>query len=236
MSRGHNIIRLTSGSDRITATVGDEDVLDADCYVDENQHFARITLHGLQTGSTTLTLTDEATGVEQTAEVKVTDTYLAYHINYSNHPTLQTGTVLYLTNNKARDCYFFTLDHLQGTLRPTPFAQGSYEFCVRQETDKNGNTAMNPYLSLTYLADDDGQPNDDTTAHNFRIDLDGTSSPTLAAIEAALGVDWQALIDQAATTHGDAIVSYYLQLSLPGTDYVIEGYIDTQQIPENVLK
>lgn len=237
MSHGNRIIPLTSGSDRISATVGDDAVLRADCYVDEGQSYANIVLHGLQTGSTTLTLTDKATGETQTAEVKVTDAYLAYHIDESNHPALQTGTVLYLINNEARDCYFFFLDRPNGTLNPTPMAQGSYTFRVQQETDKDGNTTMNPYLSLAYPTDDDGCLADGTpaTGHDFRIDLDGTSSNVLPAIEATLGVDWQELIDQATATTRDVMTPYYLQLSVPGTDYAIRGHIDTQQIPEHVL-
>ena len=185
MSSGHHIIQLTSGSDRISATVisatvGDEDVLGAECYVDEGKSYARIILHGRQKGSTTLTLTDEKTGVTQTAEVKVTDTYLAYDITFSNHPILETSIRSFLINNEARDCYFFIMDHMQGTLRPTPIA-GSYEFRVQKEADGN----------LSYPTDDDGNLDDDAPAiaHEFRIDLDNTPSVTLSAIEAALGVD-----------------------------------------------
>lgn len=233
MSSGHHIIQLTSGSDRISATVGDEDVLGAECYVDEGKSYARIILHGRQKGSTTLTLTDEKTGVTQTAEVKVTDTYLAYDITFSNHPILETSIRSFLINNEARDCYFFIMDHMQGTLRPTPIA-GSYEFRVQKEADGT----LNPYLYLSYPTDDDGNLDDDApaTAHEFRIDLDNTPPATLSVIEYALGVDWQGLADQAAITR-DVMVSYTLRLTVPDTDYVIEGRIDvTTQIPENILK
>lgn len=238
MSRGNRIIPLASGSNRISATVGNEAVLRADCYVDEGQPYARVVLHGLQTGNTTLTLTDEVTGVTQTAEIKVTDTYLACHIDRSSHPALQPGITVYLINNEARDCYFFFLDRQDGILHPTPVAQGSYAFRAQQETDKDGNTDMNPYLSLTYPTGDDGYLADGApaTGHDFRIDLDGTSSDVLPAIEATLGVDWQELIDQAAAATRDVMKVYNLQLSVPGTGDVICGHIDTQQMPEHVLK
>lgn len=238
MSHGNRIIPLTSGSDRISATVGNEAVLRADCYVDEGQPYARVVLHGLQTGNTTLTLTDEVTGVTQTAEVKVTDAYLAYHIDESNHPALQTGITVYLINNEARDCYFFFLDRPNGTLNPAPVAQGSYTFRAQQETDsEGGGTAPNPYLSLAYPTDDDGCLADGTpaTGHDFRIDLDGTSADVLSIVETVLGVDWQALIDQDAAGTRDVMTVYNLQLSVPGTDDIIYGRIDSQQIPEHVL-
>lgn len=232
MLSDYHIIQLTSGSDRISATVGDENVLSAECYVDGEPSYTRIILHGLQKGSTTLTLTDEKTGVTQTAEVKVTDNYLAYDITFSNHPILETSIRPFLINNEARDCYFFIMDHMQGTLRPTPIA-GSYEFRVQKEADGT----LNPYLYLSYPTDD-GNLDDDApaTAHEFRIDLDNTLPVTLLVIEEALGVDLQGLADQAATTR-DVIVPYTLRLTVPDTDYVIEGCIDvTTQIPENVLK
>ena len=65
---------------------------------------------GKQKGTTTLTLTDNVTGDKETVEVKVTDCYIAYGIAESNHPTLTSNLMLYLVNNKARDCYFFTMD------------------------------------------------------------------------------------------------------------------------------
>lgn len=46
-------------------------------------------------GSTTLTITDNVTKDVETVEVKVTDCYLAYVINDSNHPILPAGTTLF---------------------------------------------------------------------------------------------------------------------------------------------
>ena len=234
MSRGSRIIPLSSGSNRISATVGDPTVLRADSYVDEGQNYARIVLHGLKTGSTTLTLTDEVTGLTQTTEVKVTDTYLNYVITESNHPALQPGIELFLVNNEARDCYFFYLDHLQGTINPTPIAQGTYEFFVRRETDEGETT---PYLRLSYPADENGHFIDDETAvpHEFLIDLSGnTSGGVIDIISVMLDVDWQGLIDQATTK--DIMRQYFLQLTVPGTDYVTIGEIRTNQMPEHILE
>ena len=234
MSRGSRIIPLSSGSDRISATVGDTTVLRADSYVDEGQSNARIVLHGLKTGGTTLTLTDEVTGLTQTAEVKVTDTYLNYVINESNHPALQPGTELFLVNNEARDCYFFYLDNLQGTINPTPIAQGTYEFFVRRETDEGEIT---PYLRLSYPADENGNFTADApiAAHEFLIDLSGnTSGGAIDIIRVMLDVDWQGLIDQVTTK--DIMQHYFLQLSVPGTDYVTVGEIGTNRMPEHILE
>lgn len=234
MSRGSRIISLSSGSDRISASVGDDAILRADCYVDEGQDYARIVLHGLKTGSTTLTLTDEVTGLTQAAEVKVTDTYLNYVITESNHPTLQPGTELFLVNNEARDCYFFYLDNLQGTINPTPIAQGTYEFLVHRKTEEG---EMNPYLCLSYATDENGNLTGDApaAAHEFRMDLSGgTSDEVIDVISVMLDVDWQELIDQATTK--DVMRYYNLQLTVPGTDYVIFGHIGTNQMPEHILE
>lgn len=234
MSRGNRIIQLSSGSNRISATVGDTTILRADCYVNERQSHARIVLHGLKTGGTTLTLTDEVTGLTQTDEVKVTYTYPNYVITESNHPTLQPDTELFLVNNEARDCYFFYLDHLQGTINPTPIAQGAYEFFVRQETDEG---EMAPYLRLNYPADENENFTDDApvATHDFLIDLSGnTSGGVIDVIRVMLGIDWQELINQATTK--DFMEYYFMQLTVPGADYMTIGEIGTNQMPEHILE
>lgn len=42
-----------------------------------------------------MTITDNVTKDVETVEVKVTDCYLAYVINDSNHPILPAGTTLF---------------------------------------------------------------------------------------------------------------------------------------------
>lgn len=65
----------------------------------EDYRKGHINLYGMQKGSTTLTITDNITKDVETVEVKVTDCYLAYVINDSNHPVLPAGTTLFLVNN-----------------------------------------------------------------------------------------------------------------------------------------
>lgn len=66
----------------------------------------------MQKGSTTLTITDNITKDVETVEVKVTDCYLAYVINDSNHPVLPAGTTLFLVNNGAHDYYLFDQNNI----------------------------------------------------------------------------------------------------------------------------
>lgn len=108
--------------------IEDEDILKAiySKYNDkEDNRKGHINLYGLQKGSTMLTITDNITKDVETVEVKVTDCYLAYVINASNHPVLPAGTTLFLVNNQAQDYYLFDQDN---TYNKPILKDNGYEF------------------------------------------------------------------------------------------------------------
>lgn len=131
MWHGISEIPITNGSGDISLSVADETIIEANEVLNEGGS-VYVSLQGKQKGSTTLTLTDNVTGDKETVEVKVTDCYIAYGIAESNHPTLTSNLMLYLVNNQARDCYFFTIDYIQHQLNNTPIAKGTYEFLSRR--------------------------------------------------------------------------------------------------------
>ena len=104
----------------------------------------------------------------------------------SNHPTLTSNLMLYLVNNKARDCYFFTMDNMQHQLNNTPLAEGTYEFFVKQ----NGEETVS-YLRLSYSADSSGNfaQNAPMEIHDFALSF-SDSQAVLEIIKSYLDVDW----------------------------------------------
>lgn len=130
LERGSTTIHVTNGSGDISLSIEDEKTLNAKyqggLYADDLRGV--IYLYGLQKGSTTLTITDNVTKDVETVEVKVTDCYLAYVINDSNHPVLPAGTTLFLVNNQAQDYYLFDQDNIYN--KPI-LKDNNYEFSSR---------------------------------------------------------------------------------------------------------
>lgn len=230
LARGETQIYITNGSGDVSLTIADENVLQATYEEILGADEVKGTVHlvGKRKGTTALTLTDNVTGDKETVEVKVTDCYIAYEIIASNHPALRQDMTLYLVNNEARDCYFYSEDQPDST----PVATGTYEFLVKQTEE---GTA--PYLHLSYPSGADGSFAESVSGHDFRIEMQGadaTSSASLTIIETYLGVDWEALIaDAQAKSLPPA--RYTLLLTVPDTDYVITGILSTMAMPENVL-
>ena len=125
LGRGSTNIHVTNGSGYISLSIEDEKILNAEyaggLYADGLRGV--IHLYGLQKGSTTLTITDNVTKDVETVEVKVTDCYLAYVINDSNHPVLPAGTTLFLVNNQAQDYYLFDQDNIRCSTRHLRYSQ-----------------------------------------------------------------------------------------------------------------
>ena len=215
--RGITEIPITNGSGDISLSVADETIVEANKVQNEGGS-TYVALQGKQKGTTTLTLTDNVTGDKETVEVKVTDCYIAYGIAESNHPTLTSNLMLYLVNNKARDCYFFTMDNMQHQLNNTPLAEGTYEFFVKQ----NGEETVS-YLRLSYSADSSGN------LHKM-LQWKSTTSPYRLVIlkqyweiiKSYLDVDWVELISN-ATTKSVPPRDYTMILTVPETDYEIIG-------------
>ncbi len=231
-------IPITNGSGDISLSVADKTIIEANKVLNEGGS-TYVSLQGKQKGSTTLTLTDNVTGDEETVEVKVTDCYIAYGIAESNHPALASNIMLYLVNNEARDCYFFTMDNIQHQLYNTPIAKGTYEFFVTIDAGTGPAPQLYgiPHLRLAYPSDADGNFADEVSVHDFQIELygDGASSPNcLEIIKAYLGVDWEELISN-ATTKSVPPRDYTMVLTIPDTDYEIIGAFATASIPEYIL-
>lgn len=231
LKRSFTDIPITNGSGDISLSVADETILEANKTLNEGGSIY-VSLQGKKKGATTLTLTDNVTGDKETVEVKVTDCYIAYGIAESNHPTLTSNLMLYLINNEARDCYFFSRDNLNHTLHNTPLAKGTYEFFVKTE---GAEKVPYPYLRLNYSADESGNFAQDapTEAHDFALSFNN-SQAGLEIIKGYLNVDWEELIGNATTKsvppRDDSMI-----LTVPDTEYEIIGMFDTVDIPEGVL-
>lgn len=234
-------IPITNGSGDFSVSTADETMVEAKIIQNEGAN-TYIFIEGKQKGSTTLNVTDNVTGDKKTVEVKVTDCYLAYAIAESNHPVLKTGTVLFLVNNQARDCYLFVKDNMHGQLYSQPLVKGSYEFFVTIDSDTDPSSQLYdiPNLRLTYPSNEDGNLTDSSTAttpHDFQIKLWGenaSSSYALQAIQNYLGVDWKELTDN-AQTKSPSLIDMKMVMTVPDTEYEITGLVSTASIPEGVL-
>ena len=222
-------INITNGSGDISLAIANEAIIEAARVQNEGEDIF-VSLYGKRKGNTTLTLTDNVTGDKETVEVKVTDCYLAYGIAGSNHPALASNLMLYLVNNEARDCYFFTMDYMEHQLNNTPLAKGTYEFFVRQEGEKK-----TPYLRLNYPADESGNLAQDAPmeAHDFALSFND-SQRVLDIIRTYLDVDWEELISNPMTRDLPP-VDLTMKMTVPGTDYEITGALATAPIPEGIL-
>ena len=229
LGRGVTDIPITNGSGDISLSVADETMIEANKVLNEGGGIY-VFLQGKKKGTTTLTLTDNVTEDKETVEVKVTDCYIAYGIAESNHPTLTSNLMLYLVNNEARDCYFFSRNNLNHQLYNTPLAKGTYEFLVKTEGEEKV-----PYLRLNYPADESGNWAQDAPmeAHDFALSFND-SQIVLEIIKGYLNVDWEELISN-ATTKSVPPRDYSMIMTVPDTEYEIIGAFATASIPEGVL-
>ena len=138
--------------------------------------------------------------------------------------------MLYLVNNEARDCYFFSRDNLNHQLYNTPLAKGTYEFLVKTEGEEKV-----PYLRLNYSVDESGNFAQDVPmeAHDFALSFNN-SQATLEIIKGYLNVDWEELISN-ATAKSVPPRDNSMILTVPDTEYEIIGIFGTVNIPEGVL-
>lgn len=240
LERGFTTIHITNGSGDISLDIEDENILNAkyEGGLLADGLIGVISLYGKQKGSTALTITDNITKEAETVEVKVVDCYLAYDISYSNHPVLKTGTRLFWVNNQTRDYYLFA----ESDIHNQPLVKGSYDFFVTIDSGTGPLPQLYgiPHLRLNYPSDEDGNladANIAATPHNFQIELygeDASSSYVTNVIRAYLGVDWEELIGN-ALTKSDAPVDMTMIMTVPDTDYQIEGELSTVTIPEHIL-
>lgn len=238
LERGATSISITNGSGDISLAIEDEDILKAiySKYNDkEDNRKGHINLYGLQKGATMLTITDNITKDVETVEVKVTDCYLAYVINDSNHPVLPAGTTLFLVNNQAQDYYLFDQDN---TYNKPILKDNGYEFFIK--LDAGTGTAPTNY-AIPNLRLYKHNPADAATTtsefYDFQIEMygeDASSSSVLKIIQAYLDVDWEELISN-ALTKSPAPIDTTMIMTVPDTDYRIRGILSTVSIPEHIL-
>lgn len=238
LERGATSISITNGSGDISLAIEDEDILKAiySKYNDkEDNRKGHINLYGLQKGATMLTITDNITKDVETVEVKVTDCYLAYVINDSNHPVLPAGTTLFLVNNQAQDYYLFDQDN---TYNKPILKDNGYEFFIK--LDAGTGTAPTNY-AIPNLRLYKHNPADAATTtsefYDFQIEMygeDASSSSVLKIIQAYLDVDWEELISN-ALTKSPAPIDMTMIMTVPDTDYRIRGILSTVSIPEHIL-
>lgn len=238
LERGATSISITNGSGDISLAIEDEDILKAiySKYNDkEDNRKGHINLYGLQKGATMLTITDNITKDVETVEVKVTDCYLAYVINDSNHPVLPAGTTLFLVNNQAQDYYLFDQDN---TYNKPILKDNGYEFFIK--LDAGTGTAPTNY-AIPNLRLYKHNPADAATTtsefYDFQIEMygeDASSSSVLKIIQAYLDVDWEELISN-ALTKSPAPIDMTMIMTVLDTDYRIRGILSTVSIPEHIL-
>lgn len=236
MQNGTNKIYIANGSGHVILSVENTDIVSAtlqkDIYADGL--LAVIQLNGLRKGETTLHVTDHITKETEALQIKVTDRYLVFNMGESNHPALtqNPGMVMYLIDNEARDCYFFSLRNSPDKSPDALLSKGNYLFSVGKQEE-----ATIPYLTLTYISDEKGNFTDAAiapTAHTF--DLSKSSDVAYSILETYLNFNWQELTQDATTKNSPPPLPTF-RMHEVDTEYAITGIIDREPlIPEGFLE
>ncbi|WP_370860832.1 hypothetical protein [Parabacteroides faecis] len=239
---GKTFISVRGGNKEYMANVEKPNILEVSIDVSSPIGMGNLVIYPKQKGETTVTIKDNITNETVDLKVKVTDGYLAYAIENSNHPALSQGTIVYLINNEAKDCYFFrSTDSGIGGVN----AKGTYEFSVKLESGigNSSPTYAIPYLTLNYASDEQGNFTDAAilpTPHSLRFEMnDGeTNDVIINIIQDCLGVDWKALIEGTLKGKTKSVLRLpRLKTTIDDTDYIIIGILNiTPAIPENILK
>lgn len=241
---GTTNITITGGNRDYTVTVEKTDILNIDVDLSSSIGMGSLRITPKKKGETKVKVKDNITNETVDLRIKITDSYLAYAIKKSNHPALSNGTIVYLINNEAKDCYFFRYIESRDEISRIPIAKGTYDFFTKLESG-SGNSSPTyaiPYLTLNYASDEQGNFSDATvppTPHKLRFELfDGVTSvnAVINLIQRYLKVDWEQLINK-ALTRSDYLIIPTLKTTIDNTDYTIIGTLDTHpEIPENILE
>lgn len=242
---GKASISVRGGNKDYTVNVEKTNILEISIDVSSPVGMGNLIINPKQKGETAVIVKDNMTNETVNLQVKVTDAYLAYAIKESNHPALSEGTIVYLINNEAKDCYFFRSTGSGEGAADRPIAKGTYEFSVKLKSGA-GNSSPTygiPYLTLNYCSDEQGNFTDAAippTPHRLRFQMyDGvTNNAVTRLIQTYLGVDWKDLAEEAlkVKTKSD-FPQPMLKTTIDNTDYVIIGILNTTPaIPNNVLK
>lgn len=241
---GTTNITITGGNRDYTVTVEKTDILNIDVDLSSSIGMGSLRITPKKKGETKVKVKDNITNETADLRIKITDSYLAYAIKKGNHPALSNGTIVYLINNEAKDCYFFRYIESRDEISRTPIAKGTYDFFTKLESG-SGNSSPTyaiPYLTLNYASDEQGNFSDATvppTPHKLRFELfDGVTSvnAVINLIQRYLKIDWEQLINK-ALTRSDYLIIPTLKTTIDNTDYTIIGTLDTRpEIPENILE
>ena len=193
MLMGWNDIPITNGSGRLSVTTEDKEIVSVSCTTLGNDGVtAMLRITGLEKGTVNLIVKDDVTNEMERISVKVTDSYLVYEVGQSKHPSLPNGTIMYLINNEAKDCYFFTYNNIKHEVCSDFITKGSYSFSVEKNSDSNLSYETLPYLTLTYKTDENDILTDaDVPAKAHKFNLIGSSSISFWEL---IGMSWQKLI------------------------------------------
>ena len=144
---------------------------------------------------------------------------------------------VYLKNNEAKECCFFTYNYLEHKIDENLISKGCYKFSVGKNNNPNLSYETMPFLTLTYKTDEDGKlTNENITASGYKLNLIGSSSATYSIISKYLGVDWDQL-SKFVNIRSDIALAPTMQMQEEGTEYVVNGDVTLfPQIPENILK
>lgn len=233
-------ITIKGGNKDYTATVEKPEILEASINTSSTTEMGYLLINPKQKGETTVTVKDNVSNETVDLSIKVTDGYLAYVIKESNHPALAVGTIAYLINNEAKDCYFFLDNHVGNNLYGTPIGEGTYSFSVKAEDNADGSSpSYIAYLTLNYREGKNGAFTDAAiapTPHELR--LDSPSQLLTNVLQTYLGVDWEELKREATPQKRDSPAPLpTLRMTIDNTDYAIIGILNmTPTIPENILK
>ena len=102
---------------------------------------------------------------------------------------------VYLKNNEAKECCFFTYNYLEHKIDENLISKVCYKFSGGKNNNPNLSYETIPFLTLTYKTDEDGKlTNENITASGYKLNLIGSSSATYSIISKYLGVDWDQIL------------------------------------------
>ena len=137
---GTTNITITGGNRDYTVTVEKTDILNIDVDLSSSIGMGSLRITPKKKGETKVKVKDNITNETADLRIEITDSYLVYAIKKGNHPALSNGTIVYLINNEAKDCYFFRYIESRDEISRTPIAKGTYDFFTKLESG-SGNSS-----------------------------------------------------------------------------------------------
>ncbi|WP_455664673.1 hypothetical protein [Phocaeicola sp.] len=229
-------IPILSGNGSYSIKVENPEVLDADPFLHEGNEIGYIQLMSKRKGVTALTVTDNVSGETAKLTVTVTDGYMTFPVQRSNHPALDEHVWIYLINNDARECYFMQGDDRDEYATSTILFRGTYQFSAEKAREKSKY-----YLTLVYASDENGKFTDAAIAPmQHKFDISGSDSELFKIIPNYLPVNWgvpeNASSDVKVAPRLDMPHVYTLNMKEVGTEYEVILTLSSRSIPEGVLK